>query len=366
MFFKNAILYRIPQYWNLPADQIEQALQQHIDTPIGSFDAVSRGWVAAQGEQLVYTQGQHVLLKLRINKKLLPVSVVSTKVKEEIEAIKEREGYTPGRKQIKEIKEDVIQRLLPTAFVVSKDTPIWIDTKAGWLVVGTSSAAVAETCVSMLIKSLEKLPLETLYVAKPIAQTLTDWLATGDAPEQFTVDQDAVLAEKGSKAKVRYTQHNLEGQDLQLHLEQGKQCTQLAMTWKDRVSFVINEKAQLKKINALDVIEETRNQEEDSFASDFALMTGELSSLIGALIEAFGGLAKQEKEATKTPAQDDDCLLEQAVSIIKAQNRASISLIQRHLRIGYNRAARLIETMEQRGIVSPMDTSGNRTVLQGI
>jgi S-DNA-T family DNA segregation ATPase FtsK/SpoIIIE len=43
--------------------------------------------------------------------------------------------------------------------------------------------------------------------------------------------------------------------------------------------------------------------------------------------------------------------------------RASISLVQRHLRIGYNRAARLIEQMERSGLVSAMQTNGNRDVL---
>ncbi len=58
-----------------------------------------------------------------------------------------------------------------------------------------------------------------------------------------------------------------------------------------------------------------------------------------------------------------DPLYDQAVEIVLRTRRASISLVQRHLRIGYNRAARLIEQMEQAGLVSAMQTNGNREIL---
>jgi S-DNA-T family DNA segregation ATPase FtsK/SpoIIIE len=58
-----------------------------------------------------------------------------------------------------------------------------------------------------------------------------------------------------------------------------------------------------------------------------------------------------------------DPLYDQAVQIVLQNKRASISLVQRHLRIGYNRAARLIEDMERAGMVSPMASNGNREIL---
>jgi len=60
---------------------------------------------------------------------------------------------------------------------------------------------------------------------------------------------------------------------------------------------------------------------------------------------------------------ESDPLYDQAVAIVLKTRRASISLVQRHLRIGYNRAARLIEQMERAGLVSSMQTNGNRDVL---
>ena len=58
-----------------------------------------------------------------------------------------------------------------------------------------------------------------------------------------------------------------------------------------------------------------------------------------------------------------DELYDEAVAFVTQSRRASISAVQRRLRIGYNRAARLIETMESAGIVSPMAANGNREVL---
>jgi len=60
---------------------------------------------------------------------------------------------------------------------------------------------------------------------------------------------------------------------------------------------------------------------------------------------------------------ESDALYDQAVEIVVKSRRASISLVQRHLRIGYNRAARLVEQMERAGVVTPMQSNGNREVL---
>jgi len=58
-----------------------------------------------------------------------------------------------------------------------------------------------------------------------------------------------------------------------------------------------------------------------------------------------------------------DPMYDQAVEIVLKNRRASISLVQRHLRIGYNRAARLLEQMENSGLVSAMQSNGNREIL---
>jgi S-DNA-T family DNA segregation ATPase FtsK/SpoIIIE len=80
------------------------------------------------------------------------------------------------------------------------------------------------------------------------------------------------------------------------------------------------------------------------------------------------GILDEPDMAEGTPGEgvvsgEADPLYDQAVQIVLQNKRASISLVQRHLRIGYNRAARLIEDMEKAGMVSAMASNGNREIL---
>ena len=61
--------------------------------------------------------------------------------------------------------------------------------------------------------------------------------------------------------------------------------------------------------------------------------------------------------------RESDPMYDQAVAVVLQHRRASISLVQRHLRIGYNRAARLLEQMEKSGVVTAMATNGNRDIV---
>jgi recombination associated protein RdgC len=146
---------------------------------------------------------------------------------------------------------------------------------------------------------MDQLPIGTLRVQQSPVAAMTDWLAADEAPSGFTVDQDTELRATGEgKATVRYVRHTLEADDVRRHIAAGKQCTRLAMTWSDRVSFVLTESLTVKRVTPLDVLKENNDgmtqNDDERFDTDFALMTGELSKLMGDLVQALGG---------ETPAQ---------------------------------------------------------------
>jgi S-DNA-T family DNA segregation ATPase FtsK/SpoIIIE len=82
--------------------------------------------------------------------------------------------------------------------------------------------------------------------------------------------------------------------------------------------------------------------------------------LEGAVLEGEGDAAVHGEGGG---SGESDAMYDQAVAIVLQHKRASISLVQRHLRIGYNRAARLLEQMEKSGLVSAMSTNGNRDII---
>src|SRR5690606_40644688 len=120
------------------------------------------------------------LLNLRVEKKLLPTTVINQFARARASEIEEQQGYKPGRKQMKDIKEQVTDELLPKAFSVYRDTRVWIDTKNNWLVIDAAAAAKSDEVLGMLAKAIDGLPISPLYVEQSPAAAMTNWLISDE------------------------------------------------------------------------------------------------------------------------------------------------------------------------------------------
>lgn len=292
-FFRNAMVYRLSTDWAPGADALAGQLARLQFNPGTSVQTQSVGWVPAlENGPLAHVVGGQILLTLRAEKKLLPASVVNQVARARAQEAEERQGYKPGRKQMKEIREAVTDELIPKAFSIFRDTRVWIDPANRWLVVDTSSAARAEEVIGLLSKSIDPFPLQPVQVPQSPASAMTGWLAADEAPAGFTIDQDTeFLATGDSRAAIRYVRQSIETAEVRKHIDEGKQCTRLAMTWRDRISFVLTESLSLKRIVPLDVMREGESEGGDAaerFDSDFTMMAGELSRLLTELLGALG------------------------------------------------------------------------------
>ncbi|MCX5590734.1 recombination-associated protein RdgC [Alcaligenes endophyticus] len=295
MWFKNLRIYRLSPTWQCSAQELEQALEKHAFTPGSSQDPLSLGWVSPleQGGLVHEINGQY-LIALRAEKKLLPASVINQFAREKARDIEEQQGYKPGRKQMKEIKEQILTELLPRAFAVARDTRVWLDMKNKWLAIDAAATAKSDEILGLLAKSVEPFPVLALYTEQSPGAAMTQWLVDDEAPGNFTIDQDTELRSTGdSGAAIRYVKQSADLDEVRKHVAAGKQCTRLAMTWADRISFVLTDAFEIKRVAPLDILTEKQDvmsaNDQELFDADFTLMSAELAKLISELVDALGG-----------------------------------------------------------------------------
>lgn len=295
MWFKNIFIYRLPADCNLTAATLQEKLAEKPLQPCSGLDKQSRGWVSCRNDdRLVHAANGQILFALGVEQKLLPASIINRFTKERVTDIEAQQGYKVGRKELKNIKESVTEELLPKAFAILRTTYAWLDPANGRLIIDAASANKAEELLEFLNKTLDDLPVKPLHTDLSPVSAMTDWLAGENAPAGFTIDRELELRATGeSKATVRYANHALEGEEILSHIAAGKRATRLGMTWNSRISFVLTEQLQIKRLEFLDIIKEESTSLADTadelFDLDFTLMTGELAKMLTDLTAALGG-----------------------------------------------------------------------------
>lgn len=401
---RNIIAYPLPHGWPHSAHETAELLSRRQFMPCGPTDTVSTGFVPPRDDaELCEAITGRYLVCHQHEEKLLPASVVNEYVELKCEEIEQQQGYKPGRKQRKSIKEEVIADLLPQAFTKKRRMLAWINKERGWLIIDASSTKRAEDVLSDMRHAFDALPVDQLRVAVNPARAILDWLADNEAPARFSIDSDCELVSVAEdEGVVRYANWDLSGEDVRYQLSIGRIPTMLGLTFDDRVSFILTNRLELKRILLLDIVAEGKQEADDElsmFDADFTLSAGEIENVLEALVGELGGLVApnnggdlidQANDARRAfdrladsvasdggsmtistgdgrvivgAGNEHDPLYAGAKRVVLEHRRPSISLIQRHLRIGYNRAARLIEQMERDGLVSALKADGTREVL---
>lgn len=291
MWFKNLQLFRVKQ--TAAFDVFEAQLADRVLQPCSGAHTVSRGWVPPRAEgAFVHAVNRQWLIALGAEEKLLPASVLRQHAQERAQTIEKNEGRRVGRREFRDLQDQALQELLPRAFVRRRITQAWIDPIAGWLAVDSASPARADELLEQLHRSVDGLLLSPVKLRQSPASAMTGWLADGVALTGFSIDRDTEL-QSAEHAAVRYTKHALDGEDIPAHIAAGKIVTKLGMTWGDKISFVLDEKLQLKRLAFLDIMKEAADNqaenEADRFDLDFTLMTGELAKLLADLVGVLGG-----------------------------------------------------------------------------
>lgn len=298
MWFKNLALLRLTEPFTLTSDELAACLEAGLFRPCGSLEPMSFGWCPPLGKHgfpLVHAANGFFMICAMKEEKILPSSVVNDMVSERVAEIEERQNVPLRKRQRDEIRDEVIQDLLPRAFSHARKTYAYLDPQGGWLVIDSSSARKTEELASLLRRSIESLPVSLPVTKESPAAVMTRWLMDKSSPADITIESECELrSTEEDGGIVRCKRQDLAAPEIQSHLEVGKEVIRLAMTWNDRLSFVLDESLGVKRLHFLDMVQEQAAEVEaanevERFDVDFSIMSLELSHFLPRLLELFGG-----------------------------------------------------------------------------
>lgn len=298
--FKQMIVYRIAPTWASDLEKAREDLARVAFFACAPTQQKSAGFVPPREENgaLIESVGGQWIARIQTETRKVPGDALQRRTQELADQVEEQTGRRPGRKYTKELKEQALLELLPMAFSKLACTWVWIDPKSRLLAIDCGSQARADEVVSLLVKAIDGMAISLVQTEMSAAVAMAHWLGSGEAPYQFTIDRECELKSPDEmKSVVRYRKHPLDTDEVKQHIQAGKVPTRVALTWRDRVSFILTEALQVKKLEFLDVVFEGSDSsarrgkvdQAEAFEADVAISTGELRQLIPDLLEALGG-----------------------------------------------------------------------------
>lgn len=290
MFFRNLTLFRFPTDFDL--SDLDQQLPEHQLKPVSGLELSSRGFISPFGrgaEAMSHRIDDAVWLTVGGEDKILPAAVVNDLLQKKLAELEEKEGRKFGGRARKRIKDDLIQELLPRAFVKPSRTDAMLDLGHGLCIVDTSSRKTGEAVVSEIRNALGSFPALPLNAEVAPRSVLTGWIAGDPLPGGLEIGDECELKDPIDGGAIVKCQHQeLQSDEIAKHLEVGKQVTRLALTLDDHVSFVLGEDLVIRKLKFLDgAVEQLESNDQDDIRAEldarFALMAAELKRLFDVL-----------------------------------------------------------------------------------
>ncbi|KGD64860.1 recombination associated protein [Alcanivorax nanhaiticus] len=292
MWIKNLIVYLGDEPFSFSVAELDEILSSNRCQPCGSQTLRSEGFVPPLKGQdpMAYAVDGFIYCTYQETSRLLPGPVIKELLDEKVEYIQEEEGRKVGRKEKAELKEQITFELMPRAFTRSRRTNLIIDTQRKRVLVDASSATRAEEVVACLRKAIGTLPVAYPAPNSAPYTSFSNWLRdTKLLPEGFTLgDRCELKGTKDEGAAVKFTAVDLGQEEILAHLETGMVVTRINLAWQDNLELDVNDKLEIKRIKALDLLQENI----DSLDADDAVAELEARiSLQGSVLrEALDGL----------------------------------------------------------------------------
>jgi recombination associated protein RdgC len=355
---------------------------------------------------------------VRTQERVLPGSAIRTELAKKVASVEKRDNRTLDRRSIAQLKDTVIASMLPKAFIRTIDVEVMIT--GSWLLLNTASSKAADEVLSFIRDAVyayyesNSQPMPPMKLLPLNGSDKMSWLrelATGPAADDLLSGNEEDQKEYDDFEDIPFFGHldnivlkgngvvRMKGVEFDSKkvceaIGDANQVIEIGLGWGEKrgeitVHFTLSDHLVLKRLKFADIlVDQARDDSNDEgetayFDATVAIISEILRELVTSVQQRVTTKEDEEmnkmflvdweqkanvtlQDAPKGTDDDDDYedpfLIEVTRDIQVSGKAPRISTLQRDYRIGYNRAARLLDQMELMGIVTAADANGNRTV----
>lgn len=291
MWFKQCQAYRLPE--TPDAAVLAATLDEHRFAPPCGLDWFADGFAVPQpfGDELVFAADKTLGISLKREERVLPGAVIKTVLDEKIAKIEAEEARKVGRKERQELKEQIVDELLPRAFTRASRTDAVL--VGGYLLINQTGNK-AENLLGHLREALGGLRAQQTVTRRSASELMTQWLLRGEADGQFELDDYVALVGAGDMgAEIRIKREDVTAEEVVQHVKCGKRVVELGLVWRESVVLVLTQDLTLKRIRCLYHLQEDAQSHGDSgfdLAAASQIIAGNaLAMILDELAELLGG-----------------------------------------------------------------------------
>ena len=371
---KNALIYRA----SLPdAKALAMHLAEKPFTPVLESHQSSCGFIQhPTTKELVSQFPGGYAFRMRLDAKPISKRAIDLATWEKVQAQQEELGRELVREEVDAIKVALVEEAVKTTLPERAELDAYYHIESRTLLVPTTSKDMASRMLFMLIEACGAVETSTIHVSNikgGLTTRLQDYFGNdnSEAFDGFKLGDSVVM--KGSQGRASFDLDNLDHARAGLleALKAEMQAERLELCHADTVNFKLTKDFHLRGISF--IADESAEEVDIEDATELwqhhaGMQVLLLVATVQALCDLFGYQEKDaatggEQATVATETDEADPLYADAVAFVRESGRASISAVQRKLKIGYNRAARMIEEMEAEGVVTPMASDGSRSVI---
>lgn len=290
---KNLTVYRSPTGWIPKLNK--------LDANLSSPEKIGYSWKVIRNGAPFITVGDNIFLVCEKQEKLLPVSVINRELMSRCDNIEQLQGYKVGKKQKRDLKDQIITGLLTKAFTTSKLVNVWINTKENILCIETTSDSVAHDVYMRLAKDIDYRG-HRMVTEKSVDRFMSNMILADDSCiDNFSLGRSCVIhgAESNTK-KITYKNESLDTGVVSNYVIQGKRPVKLEIALgTDECFFTIDSKFVISKIILKDIVENRSefDTDDDYFDNELTIRSGQCLKIINELIGTLGEVSEQQSEA---------------------------------------------------------------------